>query len=109
MRLLCYHPDRGMNLSPSRRYTPEQVERIVGSVLSQNQPVYLEYMGGTLSVKGAEARLASALASLYHNQCVCILPPSDGWQEETEAMERAAVWHMQSPSSDESDGGDGSI
>ena len=106
---MCYQRDRPLNLIQSRRYRPEEVESMVQAVFAQNQPVYLEYMELAVQVVRADVRMAATLASLYHNACVSTAAEPDGWEEETESMQRVAELHMQLPSSDESEEGEGSM
>lgn len=103
MRLWYGHPARPMRMSAAGRCHPCRLLARLRSLSARDQQIWLQVENEMHALAPCELSLAAEIAASYHNQICYNVPPDDGWQEETEAMEARAEAHMLAPDSDASD------
>ena len=104
MRLWYGHPARPVRMSATEHCHSDRLCERLMSLAARNQLLWLQVENQMHALYPPELRLAAEIAASYHNQICHNVPPDDGWQEETEAMEQRAEMHMLAPDSDASDG-----
>jgi hypothetical protein len=97
-----------LNLSPERRYFPEELLRMLtpSSPPSDDPlvslPLWIHLDGVYIRLRGEEQiSLACQLICVYHDGPDCRAPSDDGWTQDTLDSEERAMNHMLSESSEE--------
>jgi hypothetical protein len=96
---------RPLQLSPVRRYVPEE---LVSTHAHTNvsplvdMPLWIQADGEHIRLNGGEQiSLACQLVCVYHNGLDCRAPLDDGWNLETLKSEERAIQHMLTEASDD--------
>ena len=108
MRICFGWSKRPLQLSPERRYVPEELEQMLSASTHMGVsplayvPLWIQTDGEHIRLNGKDqVSLACQLVCVYHNGLDCKAPPDDGWNLDTLNCEERAAQHMLSDISDD--------